>query len=287
MIAKLVVWGKDRASALTKLHAALSEFNIHGLSTNINFLMDLASHPEFVKGNVDTEFIPRHHDELFKVKKEVTDRQIVQAALATVLSESANPIVSPNDPFSPFTAAANSGSRFNHSLIRTLKMTFRDTEVQPRVIFNRGNTFKIVVGDREYQASGQIEFENGLGYLTAEVDGETSKTRVLVTPEEVRLFTRDSGSVDFKRDLPKFLSEGVGGGLGAGGAVAPMPGVIEKVNVAAGDEVKAGDPLVVMIAMKMEYVIKAPKAGKVAKVSHKQGDFVAKNTPLVQFEEED
>ena len=62
MIAKLVVWGKDRASALTKLHAALSEFNIHGLSTNINFLMDLASHPEFVKGNVDTEFIPRHHD---------------------------------------------------------------------------------------------------------------------------------------------------------------------------------------------------------------------------------
>ena len=71
-----------------------------------------------------------------------------------------------------------------------------------------------------------------------------------------------------------------------GDAVAPMPGVIEKVNVSDGDAVKAGDPLVIMIAMKMEYVIKAPKDGVVEKVGHKVGDFVAKNTPLVQFKEE-
>ena len=70
-----------------------------------------------------------------------------------------------------------------------------------------------------------------------------------------------------------------------GDAVAPMPGVIEKVNVRDGDAVRAGDALVVMIAMKMEYVIKAPKDGVVERVSHKVGDFVAKNTPLVQFKE--
>ena len=83
MIAKLVVWGPDRLSALLKLRACLAEFNIAGdlihlslftypsylgLSTNVNFLMDLASHPEFVAGNVDTEFIPRHYDSLFPEK---------------------------------------------------------------------------------------------------------------------------------------------------------------------------------------------------------------------------
>ena len=49
MIAKLVVWGKDRDSALLKLRSCLSEYNIDGLSTNVDFLMDLSGHPEFVK----------------------------------------------------------------------------------------------------------------------------------------------------------------------------------------------------------------------------------------------
>ena len=57
-------------------------------------------------------------------------------------------------------------------------------------------------------------------------------------------------------------------------------------SISPGDEVKAGDPLVVMIAMKMEYVIKAPSDGKVAGVPHGVGDFVQKGTQLVNFEEE-
>ena len=69
MIAKLVVWGQDRDSALRKLRACLAEYNIQGLSTNVNFLMDLSAHPEFVAGNVDTEFIPRHQASLFPGKK--------------------------------------------------------------------------------------------------------------------------------------------------------------------------------------------------------------------------
>ena len=60
-----------------------------------------------------------------------------------------------------------------------------------------------------------------------------------------------------------------------------------QVHVKDGDQVKAGDPLVVMIAMKMEYVIRSPKDGVVAKVLHNVGDFVAKETPLVSFVEEE
>lgn len=69
--------------------------------------------------------------------------------------------------------------------------------------------------------------------------------------------------------------------------VAPMPGVIDKINVSDNQAVKAGDPLVVMIAMKMEYVIKAPKDGIIERVVHKVGDFVQKNSPLVHFKDEE
>merc|ERR1712096_261777 len=83
MIAKLVVWGPDRLSALMKLRSCLSEYNISGLSTNVNFLMDLASHPEFVAGNVDTEFIPRHYDTLFPTRV-LSTSTLCEAVLATI-----------------------------------------------------------------------------------------------------------------------------------------------------------------------------------------------------------
>ena len=85
-----------------------------------------------------------------------------------------------------------------------------------------------------------------------------------------------SGSYEFSLPVPKYLTANLALG-GLGDAVAPMPGVIEKVMVEAGSSVNAGEPLVVMIAMKMEYVIKAPKSGVISRVNNAVGDFVAKN----------
>lgn len=62
-----------------------------------------------------------------------------------------------------------------------------------------------------------------------------------------------------------------------------MPGIIEKILVRDGEQVQIGQPLLVMIAMKMEYVIRAPKAGVIEKVNYKVGDSVAKNAALVRF----
>jgi len=281
MIAKLVVWGKDRDSALLKLRSCLSEYNIDGLSTNVDFLMDLSGHPEFVKGNVDTDFIPRHYDELFP-KRVAKDSNVVEAVLAIILDEKTSAVVAPSDPTSPF--ATSFGSRTNHYLLRTINLKFGEKDVAARVVYENENTFKVTVGEKEYRATGSFVFhpEENFTELTCNIDGSVSKQRVLVNGPSVRLFTAD-GSITFEQRLPKFLSQQ--SGSGSGSTVAPMPGVIEKVNVSDGDEVKAGDPLVVMIAMKMEYVIKAPKDGVVERVSHKVGDFVAKNTPLVQFKE--
>ena len=71
----------------------------------------------------------------------------------------------------------------------------------------------------------------------------------------------------------------------SGNATAPMTGNVDQVLVKVGDEVKAGQNLIIMIAMKMEHSIKAPKDGKIDKVLYDVGQTVLKGAPLVKFEE--
>jgi 3-methylcrotonyl-CoA carboxylase alpha subunit len=265
MIAKLVVWGPDRQSALLKLQSCLSEYNIDGLSSNVNFLIDLSTHPEFVAGNVDTDFIPRHYNELFP-KKEVTEQQICQAAMSVILKEreDARMAASSMDPFT-----CEQGARLNHYLIRTLSLENGGKVLSPQVIYLGDDVYKVIVGGVEHTVSGRLERHEEANFteLICNIDGAVSKQRVLLQGAQVRLFTHQ-GSVNFAHSTPKFLSLQHGAGS-LGDAVAPMPGVVEKVNVKIGDKVKVGDPLVIMIAMKMEYVIKSPKTGVVEKVVHK------------------
>jgi acetyl/propionyl-CoA carboxylase alpha subunit len=59
MIAKLIVWGRDRDEAVRNLQVALNEFHVEGIKTNISFLRRLCAHPDYVRGAVDTGYVPR------------------------------------------------------------------------------------------------------------------------------------------------------------------------------------------------------------------------------------
>jgi len=283
MIAKLVVWGEDRDSALRKLRACLSEYNIQGLSTNVNFLMDLSFHPEFVAGNVDTEFIPRHYDSLFPEKK-ISDISLCQAVVAGVLSDNKSPqnTLDLNSPFAHLT-----GARFNHHLQKTVNLIHDGKNMSAFVTCLGGNSINVKINDNTYSVNAKLchNPQRNFTELVTDIDGDISKQRVVVDGDSITLYTKE-GSQEFSKPVPKHRNMGGAGG-GLGDTVAPMPGVIEKVMVEDGAVVEAGDPLVVMIAMKMEYVIKAPKAGTVKKVNTKLGDFVEKGKVLVSFAEEE
>ena len=189
------------------------------------------------------------------------------------------------DPTSPFTSLT--GARFNHSLYRTVKLIHEGVEHSVGVSAQGGGQFLVTVGDKTFKVGGRLlpSPETNSTELVCDVDGTISRQRVRITKEGITLYTRD-GSVEFSKPLPKYQLQGGSSG-GAGDAVAPMPGVIEKVMVEEGATVAAGDPLMVMIAMKMEYVIKAPAAGTVSRVAGKPGDFVEKNKVLVAFQAEE
>lgn len=89
--------------------------------------------------------------------------------------------------------------------------------------------------------------------------------------------------------LPKFLNQiSVGESTTSGSTVvSPMPGVCDKIMVKPGDHVEAKQPVAVIIAMKMEYVLKAPKDGVVKSVNASVGKSVTKGAVIVAFEEEE
>ncbi|KAM5163170.1 methylcrotonoyl-CoA carboxylase subunit alpha, mitochondrial isoform 2-T2 [Mantella aurantiaca] len=285
MIAKLVVWAKDRQAALTKLRYCLRQYNIVGLSTNIDFLLSLSGHPAFEAGDVHTSFIPQHYNELFPPKKGISNEMLCQAALGLILKEQILTDefnVHWGDGFSPF--SSSSGRRINILYTRNLTLLDGDNKVDLKINYNHDGTFDMQVQDKVLQVSGELVNENGMTFLKCSVDGTLSKSKLVIIDNTVHLFSMED-SVQLGIPVPKFLSEASTAG-NQGGTLAPMTGTIEKVFVKSGDKVEAGDPLMVMIAMKMELTIRAPKAGTIKKVGYKEGAQVSRNALLVEFEED-
>ncbi|EPY79783.1 methylcrotonoyl-Coenzyme A carboxylase 1 (alpha) isoform 2-like protein [Camelus ferus] len=115
---------------------------------------------------------------------------------------------------------------------------------------------------------------------------QTQDVAIAVTYNRDGSYSMQDGNTQIGIPVPKYLSSVSSEGT-QGGAIAPMTGTIEKVFVKAGDKVKAGDSLMVMIAMKMEHTVKAPKEGTIKKVLYREGSQANRHVPLVEFEEEE
>lgn len=121
-------------------------------------------------------------------------------------------------------------------------------------------------------AGGRLRIEDASGVHLA-----------VVTPSGERRFVRFD-LLDFVLERDRAAGRrGAGGRVDDHGLAAPMPGVVTRVMVNAGDEVKKGQPLVALEAMKMEHLIRAPRDGKVASITAKTGEMVAGGTALVQM----
>jgi 3-methylcrotonyl-CoA carboxylase alpha subunit len=265
MIAKLIVKGETREAALAKLRTALEDYHVAGPSTNIEFLKSLAAHPDFIAGDVETGFIPKHHDELFHVVD--TPAEVYsQAALAIFLSESTPP--SAADPFS----VLGGGIGFTGGL-------------QKRVFhFQEPNSSKIVTVELE-QLGRDLYNITAAGFnlpsvrlaedkATGKLLGYYGHTRIesTVVRDEDKLFLFQHGK-QFRLSIaqPSWLEKLGGPKEGANSVVAPMPCKVLRVDVQEGETVKKDQALVVIESMKMETIIRSPHDGVVKKIVHSQG----------------
>lgn len=283
MIAKLVVWCKDRPSALRLLRDSLRKYNIVGLSTNLDFLINLSSHTEFQKGNVNTDFIQDYYKELFPEKKSLSSDLLARASISLVLLDiNRNIHKSSVDKFSPW--SSSSSFRVNSNLSRKLVLNDGDSDVEISLRFEDDGHYKIQIGEDVLHGHGSLEIDGSQKTVTVTIDGVISKLSVVENDGTLHLFSSE-GHYKVQRIVPDFIKS-KSEAMNLGDAVAPMTGTIVKVNVENGQTAKEGEVIMIIEAMKMEHVIYAPKDGVIENVLYSEGDTVERNSVLITYVKE-
>ncbi|HEY1141910.1 MAG TPA: acetyl/propionyl/methylcrotonyl-CoA carboxylase subunit alpha [Lysobacter sp.] len=286
MIAKLIVWDRDRPRALARLRDALAQCDIAGPKSNIDFLERLARHPAVVQGTIDTSYLDRHLDEFVpaSVQEEAvadTDLLLAAATVQLLTQEQSTCDAARNsaDPTSPWAIA--DGWRLGHGGHRSLAFTHRGQRIELRTHGSNG----------EYRIEGVGSGDTAPTVSGARLEGDSLGLRI---DDRSRRFTvLEQGRRVVMHDGEKRLSlepvamyrhEQAAAGSGADRVTAPMPGRVVMVRAAAGDKVEAGQEVMVIEAMKMELSLKAPRAGIVKEVRAVSGDFVEADAVLVALE---
>ncbi len=270
MIAKLVTWAPTRAAAIDAQVAALDAFTIEGPGTNLHFLSALMQHPRFRSGEITTGFIAEEYPDGFHgapaspallttlaavgavaAHAQVTRARLVDGQLGHVLS-------------APADWVARVDGHDHHVTIRDGRVTVDGTPLDATIAYTPGARTVQVNGDDPLT----VAITKGRDGFTLTARGARHKVRVLpahVAPYAAHLIEK------IPPDLSKFL-------------IAPMPGLLVRLDVAAGDRVEAGQALAVVEAMKMENILRAEKSGTVAAVQAQAGDSLAVDQVILELE---
>lgn len=278
MIAKLITYGPTRPDAIAAMREALNEFYIRGVSHNISFLAALIDHPLFVEGKLSTNLIAAEYPEGFHPADEVHDSP---ALLNTVAASIHRRYMD--------RAAAISGQmpgyerRVQDDWVVVVGGEHFPVRVTP---LTNGEGHEVIFDGEQYQVLSDWQF--GQPLFQGSVNGE----RVCIQVERRNMFYRLShwgAQVDVMvltaraaellacmpvkepPDLSKYL-------------LSPMPGLLSRLLVEEGHEVKSGQDLAIVEAMKMENVLRAESDGKVAKVLARVADTLAVDQPILEFE---
>ncbi|MEM9123795.1 MAG: acetyl-CoA carboxylase biotin carboxylase subunit [Pseudomonadota bacterium] len=278
MILKLIVWGTDREAAFGRLAGALEQTRISGLETNTRFLHSLAVDETVLAGSMTTRTIEDFPPERF-ANPSLRDMPLVCAALwmRRQHRQTASQSVFDADPYSAF--ASLGPWRVNLPAEEQLWIAAEDGPAPILITDEPDGAVTIAhplgttrVTDHSIDASGH-------GRLV--IDNRTTRFFAAETSAGLRIWIGpDAWTV-----TPADPHAGAGEGAGAEGSlVAPMPGTVTLLLKAPGDAVEAGETLLVMEAMKMEYSVLAPSDGTVTAFRFGPGDSVTEGDLLIDFE---
>jgi len=275
MLAKLVVWSEDRASALRRLGSALGDFQVAGVTTNVAFLRRVLAHEAFARARLDTGLIERHHAALFPAVAAPSAEILAGAALAECVAlRSAARAQARNsaDPHSPWQAI---DTWWLNSDQHAVTLTYAvDDATFPVRLRTRGEAFQVAAGGRSMSATVAAQGDS----LALTLDGSRTIVTVVPVGDERYVFTR----VAMQRlRLADPLAHAGEDAAHRGHLTAPMSGTVVAVLVKVGDAVARGAPLLILEAMKMEHTITAPTAGTVNAVHCREREQVREGVELV------
>ena len=274
MIAKLIVHGADRGDALRLMSAALAEYEVVGVQTNLALLRAVVTHPDFAAGRFDTGFIGHHPEVLSPISPEPEPAVWAAASLAVLreAQEAARLDASRSgDPYSPW--ADLDAWRMNGDGYQDLHFAAGDAQATVRA-HPGPQTVRLDAPD------GTITAAMEPGSVMLRVDGIVRPARVVRHGGDITVLLAGQGHV--LRPIDPLAAPG-GEAAGSDKVTAPIPARVTRILVAAGDGVAKGAPLLVLEAMKTEITLRAPADGVVESVRATVGEMVEEGTQLVTF----
>lgn len=293
MIAKLIVWDHTRDLAITRLQAALSDYKIAGIKTNIAFLSQLSQVPALQSAALNTDFLLTNATALTPTPVNIND-VLLLAGLALQLQH--KPSMNSNNEDSDSPWAQTTGWRLNQPAINTVKLTISNNHHDIPSDEEQGQQYslslttltqgyQVHINDHAHkQQAHRVHGELDGQALTAFIDGHRIKATVVISPLQITVFYAGNSTVLFRQSamqnkrIPASIDTELETKI-----TAPMNGVIVSVLCQVNQIVDAGEPLVVMEAMKMECDINAPVAGTITSVFYQAGNMVEDGAELVQL----
>ena len=275
MIAKVIVHGEDRADALERLDRALADYQLFGVVTNVNFLRALIAHPRVQTGDLDTGLVGRELDSLVG---QPVPREVYLATAAALLDREAGPRLYGEDPWDTVTGWR--AGRAPVPMHWAVKSPSGDKVPLYALVKDRPEEDQSLLDITVDDDTTEVLAEQYPS--TIEFDGRAHEYHVELTDDAAWVWVEGVGTHLVPRLAPE---QELGNTAAAGGEVrSPMPGTVIAVHTEPGADVAEGDPLVVVEAMKMEHVLKAPIAGTVADFSLAPGSQVVVDELLLTVE---
>jgi len=265
MIAKIIAHGADREEARRRLARALAQTEVVGVRTNLDLLRGIVAHPAFAAAELDTGFLARHAIGA----PGATPRAALAAAILRLLRD--EPATDPADPHSPWGLA--NAWRLNGTGWQDFRLVAGDDTV----------TLRAGLGEVIRLDGAAIEGVRWDGdAVTFTFEGRAIRARVLRDGDALDVVL-DGATHALRHHDPRAPADAAE--TGGGRVIAPMPGRVLRILVAAGDRVTRGEVLVVIEAMKVQMRITAPADGIVAGLGCAEGELVEDGAELVTLAE--
>ena len=275
MVAKLVTWGEDRAQAIEKMRAALDKFIIRGISTNISFLSALIANEKYVSGDISTNTIAEEYPEGFHAA------DLPHEDPATIIAVAGAMVRKYRDR----AAQIDGQLRGHRRIVPSTWVIIMNGEHHEVAVTPIEGGHDVVYNGKTYAVRSDWEF--GQPLFDGIINGEEVHVQVRRTGQ-IYTLSRGGSQSDVRilnpraAELYKLMPVKAPPDTSRH-VVAPMPGLLVSVAVAEGDEVKAGDELAVLEAMKMENTLRAERNGVVAKLNFKAGESVEVDEVIMEL----
>ena len=277
MIAKLIVWDVDRASAVRRLASALREYEVVGVRTNLDLLRAIAGHAAFADAALDTGFIARYPEVLAPPTEDIGPIVWAAAALAVLADERtavAQVAAWTDDPWSPW--AVPDAWRMNGDGYQDLLFRKGDEIVTLRARIGISDEIDLSLPTGVVRARASETADS----MVLHLEGVRHRLHVVRRGAELVVIHGGRNHVLYRIDplAPPSLDH-----AGDDRLTAPIPARVVRILVRPGDRVAKGAPLLVLEAMKMEITLSAPTEGTIATIRPAVDDMVEEGTELVTF----